>query len=131
MTLLQYLEGDSVTQRFGRLCHRFILAIGMLVFAPTLAAFDGPPGTQLVEQCRQNTPYCDAFIEGSLGAHVILNEYVLAVASHRLFCLPRDITTEHVRALVLEYATSHPDRLRYSSSSFFMDALENAYGCVE
>ena len=98
--------------------------------AVSVSAYDGPKAKRIVDECRLSSTYCQAFVDASVEAHLVLNYYVETIAGHRMVCLPDDITYAVAVEKVLAYADARPgDIAVYSAGTFVTNAFERGFPC--
>jgi hypothetical protein len=83
-------------------------------------------GTELARLCGgENIDTCQSYLMGLLdGEKAVLN-----ILNVHLLCVPRDVTIDQVRLIVVREGQKHPEKLHYTASSLVYSAIKHAFPC--
>ena len=85
----------------------------------------GPDGKELV---AGGHTACEAYIDGVLDYHSVLQS--LGIAPSVNVCIPKDVGSGHLRAIVLSYMDKNPANDAFIAAPAVTMALYEAYPCT-
>ena len=93
-------------------------------------------GNTLAERCSQgltndyNGGFCVGFIAGTVvQAQNRFNPATGTKMGPSLICMPKDVTYEQMRKILMRYLDNHPEELNKSGVWLLLKSLQDAYPC--
>jgi len=97
---------------------------------PGLAYGAPGPAQRLVDECRLQTTYCEAYLSAVIETAQLSGQYVLMVSGSHWICMPEDLSYDRARKLLLAYHEARPKDVVYTPGAYVLNVLETSFPCA-